>query len=175
VALNATLPLVYLCAGLTPLEGADVAVMVAFLPYILAITWLLKEMSGSHFRFSGICLSLASFPIYIKALLHLLLGLKPRFVITPKCSRPETCWLLILPLGAYVICACTGTFACFLREGLSPALVANGAWALFYIATFSPVLVAGWQDRADWGSSWLRQSSPSLNQTSDLSRSVVEP
>jgi cellulose synthase (UDP-forming) len=175
VAVNAALPLIYLCAGLAPLEAADVAVMLAFLPYILTITLLLKEMSNSRFRFYGLCFSLAGFPIYIKALLHLLLGFKPRFVVTPKDRQPEPCWLLILPLAAYAVCACIGAIACFLREGLSSALVANSAWAAFYVAMFSPVLAAAWQDRVVRNGSWFARLTASLGRTTNVPGSALQP
>ena len=175
VAVNAALPLIYLWAGLTPLQAADVAVMLAFLPYMLTITLLLKETSNSRFRFNGLCFSLASFPIYIKALGHLLFGCKPEFVVTPKDRCPKPCWLLIVPLGVYAVGACLGAIACFRREGLSSALVANTAWAAFYVASFSPVLAAACQDRTAMSRCALRRASPGVIEATDFSRSVLEP
>jgi cellulose synthase (UDP-forming) len=177
VALNAALPLLYLFAGITPLEAADVAVVIAFLPYILSLTLLLRKMSNSQFRFSGICFSLASYPIYIKALLHLIFRLKPRFVVTPKRSHAQPCWLLILPVGAYVFGGVAGAIVCFLREGFSPALVANSAWAVFYVVMFGPVLAASWQERVWRGWRLHERSSGSVSspESRELSASLFEP
>ena len=175
VALNALFPLVFFFTGLTPLASVNEVLMIAFLPFMLAAILMLKELSNSQFRFQGLCFSLAAFPIYLKALLHLGCGFKPSFEVTRKRWQAETCWLLILPLGTYVGCALAGMILCFRREGFSCVLAANSAWAIFYMAAVSPILAAAWQGRSSPRWRWLsRHSMPAgLSRPGNLSRLLL--
>lgn len=145
LAINACFPLIFFFWGLMPLATVNETVMLAFLPFILMTMLLIREMSNSQFRFQGICFCLGAFPVHIKALIHLLCGFKSRFEVTNKRRQSAHCWLLVLPLAGYIVCALAGILVCFGRHGLSAALVANAAWGLFYAAIFTPLLVGAWE------------------------------
>jgi len=67
---------------------------------------------------------------------------KSSFAITSKKKLEGNFVSLVTPHLAYIVLVIIGVGVAFAREGLTPSLITNASWALFYIAIFTPFIKA---------------------------------
>jgi cellulose synthase (UDP-forming) len=147
VLLNAVMPLVFFFTGRVPLEVSTATLAAVFLPYIFLTIYTLQRSSNFTFTFGALAFSIGSFGIHISALISALLGRKATFAITSKKRVSGNFLHLVIPHIAYGVIVCIGITVAISREGFSPSVINNIAWAIFNVAVFIPFIYAaceGW-------------------------------
>ena len=142
VVLNATLPLIYFFFGITALTINTMTLALIFIPYILIVLYTIQLTSNFTYTFRALSFSLSSFPIHLKAVFQILTGKKSGFVVTSKKALSGNHGYLSLPHITYVAVVIGGVVVGVMREGFSPSLLSNLAWATVYIAIFMPFIAA---------------------------------
>lgn len=145
VLLNAVLPLVYFYAGIEPLSISTMTLALVFLPYIFLVLYTIQLTSNFSYSFRALSFSLSSFPIHLKAVAQILTGRKSGFVVTSKKKVSGNHGYLVWPHLAYIILVVIGIGIGALREGFTPSIITNIAWAFIYIAIFIPFISAAFE------------------------------
>jgi len=142
VLLNAIIPLIYFFTGYVPFSSSTMALVAAFMPYILLTIYNLQISSNHTYTFRALKFSMASFWIHATACIETIIGKARGFSITSKTKLDGNFPSLVIPNILYVLIALLGfTFALF-RDGITPSLVTNTVWAFFYVLTFSVFIKA---------------------------------
>jgi len=145
----AVCPLLYLFTD-TPAYFANPELyLLFFMPYIiLTVTIFLYSMSQRKYRFweltQGILLQAVSFPVYMKASLQAVLGVRGSFGVTPKGGSTSLPMLRLWPQLTLAL-ACLGGFTWgMLRlwhgDGPALALLTNSGWCLYHFAILGSIL-----------------------------------
>jgi len=142
-------PVLYLFTDMPSYFARPELYFLFFLPYIILTgTIFLYSMSQRKYGFrelaQGILLQAVSFPVYMKASLLALLGVRGSFGITPKggsTSLPMySLWpqlgLALVCLGAFV----WGMLRVFHGDGPLLALLTNSAWCLYHFGILASTL-----------------------------------
>jgi cellulose synthase (UDP-forming) len=145
VFMNAVLPLLYFYAGIEPLAIGTMTLALIFIPYILVVLYTIQLTSNFSYTFRALSFSLSSFPIHMKALWQIIIRKKSGFVVTSKKAVSGNHGHLVAPHLVYIGLVFFGILVAYLREGFSPSVVSNTAWALVYVAVFIPFIMAAFQ------------------------------
>ena len=145
VFMNAVLPLLYFYAGIEPLAIGTMTLALIFIPYILVVLYTIQLTSNFSYTFRALSFSLSSFPIHMKALWQIIIRKKSGFVVTSKKAVSGNHGHLVTPHLVYIGLVFFGILVAYLREGFSPSVVSNTAWALVYVAVFIPFIMAAFQ------------------------------
>ena len=145
VLMNAVLPLLYFYVGLEPLTIGTMTLALIFIPYILVVLYTIQLTSNFSYTFRALSFSMSSFPIHIKALWQIMIGKKSGFVVTSKKAIRGNHGYLVAPHLIYIALVVVGVLVAFLREGFTPSVLSNLAWALVYVAVFIPFIIAAFQ------------------------------
>lgn len=150
VALNMLLPIVFLYTGLIPLQISSMLLAAVFLPYIFLILFILSSTSGYRFSFTSLSFANSGFFIHIQAFFEAIAQRKNSFFITPKDSIKGDFLHLVMPQLIYISILIIGIPVALMREGLTPSLINNVAWASVNIGIFIPYMFAaapalGWK------------------------------
>lgn len=145
VLANALLPLLYFYFGLKPLVVNTMTLALVFLPYIFIIIYTLQLSSNFTYTFRALSFSLGSFTIYSKALLHSIIRKKNSFAVTSKKRLGGTYGKLVMPHLVYIALVAVGAAYGVWREGWSPSILSNLAWAFVYVAAFLPFITAAFE------------------------------
>ncbi len=148
VAMNAFFPLLFFYTGLVPFKAPTMALAAVFLPYIFLTVYNLRRASNSSYTYRAVAFSLSSFVIHCKALWSLLAGEKVQFAVTSKKAVEGNYLPLVAPHLAYSALALIGCCVAVWRDGLSPSVMNNMAWAAFYVGMFAPFIAAALPARA---------------------------
>jgi cellulose synthase (UDP-forming) len=120
-----------------------------FMPYIiLTVTIFLYSMSQRKYGFSelaqGILLQAITFPVYMKASLLAVLGVRGTFAITPKGGGVSLPMLRLWPQLGLALASLGGFTWGMLRlyhgDGPALALLANSCWCLYHFLILSTTL-----------------------------------
>ncbi|MGE4551573.1 MAG: glycosyltransferase family 2 protein [Desulfovibrionaceae bacterium] len=145
----AVCPVLYLFLDVPSYFARPELYFLFFLPYvILTATIFIYSMSQRRYRFrelaQGILLQAVAFPVYMKASLQAVCGVRGSFGITPKGGGFSLPMLRLWPqLGLALLCLAGFTWGLLrLWHGDGPplALAANSAWCLYHFALLSTVL-----------------------------------
>lgn len=136
VLMNALIPVIYFYTGLVPLEISTMMLAAIFLPYIFITLYTLQLSSNFSFTFKSLAFAMAGFSIHIKAMLTSITGKKSSFSVTPKRQQTGNFLSLVTPHIAYIILVFFGVFYAMWRDGVSPSLVTNFAWAMLNVGIF---------------------------------------
>jgi len=125
------LPVAYLLFGLRPVQVPN-DYPVHFLPYVLLALGTIVYAADFGIRFDALWFTLASFPVYAKALLTTFIGHSAKFVVTPKNAgraslRPV--WPLIATSTVLLAAAVYG----IATLGPTPSVVNNVAWIIAHL------------------------------------------
>lgn len=142
VLINAVLPLLYFYSGLEPLRVGTMSLALIFLPYIFTVLYNLQQTSNYSYTFRALCFSISSFPIFLQALWKVITRQKSAFAVTAKKGLHGNYTYLVTPHLVYIALVLLGVLVGVLREGFTPSLVSNAAWATIYIAIFLPFITA---------------------------------
>lgn len=148
VFMNAMLPLIYFYFGLEPLSISTMTLALIFLPYIFVVLYTIQLTSNFTYTFRALSFSLSSFPIHMKAVAQILIGKKSGFSVTSKTKLSGNYGRLVLPHLMYIILVVIGIGMGIFREGLTPSVITNTAWAFIYIAIFTPFITAAFEKDA---------------------------
>lgn len=142
VLLNALFPIIFFFTGAMPFTITTMALAAVFFPYIFLMLYLLQKTSNFAYTFRALSFSMGSFPIHLSALWAVLSRRESAFAITSKTALSGNFLNLVIPHLAYIALFMIGLSFAVVREGLSPAVINNTAWALFNIAVFVPFIIA---------------------------------
>ncbi len=145
VFINAVLPLIYFYAGLEPLAIGTMTLAFIFIPYIFVVLYTIQLTSNFSYTFRALSFSLSSWPIHIKALWQIIIRKKSGFVVTSKKAVSGNHGYLVTPHLVYIALVFFGIVVGVLREGFSPSILSNTAWAMVYVAVFVPFIMAAFQ------------------------------
>ncbi len=145
----AACPLLYLFTDTPSFFANPELYLLFFLPYvILTVTIFLYSMSQRKYRFwelaQGILLQAVTFPVYMKASLLAVLGVRGSFGITPKGGSTSLPMFRLWPQLGLAL-ACLGGFTWgMLRlwhgDGPPLAVLTNSGWCLYHFAILSTSL-----------------------------------
>ncbi len=142
VAMNALIPVIFFYTGLVPLQISTMAIAALFLPYILVTIYVLQVSSNFSYSFRSLAFSMAGFNIHMSALWAAMVGKKSAFAITAKRKLEGNFVRLVIPHIIYVILVLAGIITAVLREGMTPSVITNFAWAVLNVAIFSEFIHA---------------------------------
>lgn len=147
VVIDASLPFFYLYAGLIPVSAATLSMALIFVPYIFLTLYLLQLLSNYAFSFRAIAFSIASWPIYLSALIATVFRAGKGFHITSK-EKAEANFLHLAILHiAYITGVFIGIGLSIYRHGISASLITNASWAILYVVMFLPFIRAAIPDK----------------------------
>lgn len=161
VLMNIMLPLIFLYTGQTPILISGMLLAGIFLPYIFISIYNLSITSNYHFTFRALSFAMSSFWIHLKALWAAITGQKSGFSVTSKTGLKGNFGHLVWPHFLYIGLVIFSLPIALLREGLSPSVVNNLAWAVVTIGIFIPFIEAA---MPEWklGSALKNRSQDSL-------------
>ncbi len=162
VAMNAAIPIIFLFSGLVPFEISTMGLAAVFLPYIFLTLYTLRLSSNFTFTFKSLAFSMAGFTIHIQALFAALSGQKATFHVTSKHQIKGNFLHLVYPHIAYIILVAVGMVVAAAREGLTPSVVTNVAWAVLNVGIFMEFIRAASPTRAESGEHVMTQKSPQI-------------
>jgi len=142
VLMNAFLPLVFFFTGAVPFAVSTMALAAAFIPYIFLMIYTLQQSTNYAYTFRALTFSVGSFVIHLQALFGIILGKSASFAITSKKRLSGNFLQLTIPHLAYIGIVACGVTVGLIRDGITPSLITNTAWALINIVTFSPFIAA---------------------------------
>jgi len=145
VLVNALLPLTYFFLALKPLTINTMTLALIFLPYIFVILYTLQQSSNFTYTFRALSFSLGSATIYMKALWATITRRKNAFAVTSKTRVGGNHGKLVAPHIIYIGLVVIGVGWGVMREGWSPSMLSNIAWAFIYIAAFVPFIAAAFE------------------------------
>jgi cellulose synthase (UDP-forming) len=138
----ALIPVIFFFFGISPFHVSTMFLAAIFLPYIFLALYVLQQSSNFSFTYRSLAFSMAGFPIHIKAFWAMITNQKTQFSITPKRQQAGNFLNLVTPHIAYVCLVGFGIIYAIGREGFSPAVISNIAWASIYVAIFSEYIIA---------------------------------
>jgi len=140
VLIDMIMPIFFLLFGIQIVAATTTSFAFFFIPYIFLTLYTLYQVSGFAITFRAISFSQASFFLQLRALGSLLIRKDMSFAVTPKTEQSGNFLFLVYPHLLYIaVTLGAGTFAA-IREGFSPSVVTNMAWALFNIVMFVPFI-----------------------------------
>ncbi|MDO8604607.1 MAG: hypothetical protein Q7K40_04425 [bacterium] len=140
--MNALFPIVFLLTGAQPFKITTMELAAVFLPYIFVVLYILRASSGNTLTFKALAFSMSGFNIHLQALIEVLSGKKATFTITSKRALSGNFMHLVSPHIFYAFLFLAALAIALAREGLSPAVANNMAWALINCAVFTPFIIA---------------------------------
>jgi cellulose synthase (UDP-forming) len=137
VLTNGILPLLYLFFGLSVYTSSTMVLAAAFLPYIFVTLYGLQRSSSFTYTYRALAFTMSSFTIYLQAIIATLSGAKQNFAITSKRKLEGTFLTLVIPHLVYIVLTVMGVMYALSREGITPSLMTNAAWALLNASVFA--------------------------------------
>lgn len=150
-------PIIFLATGIAPVRAWSVEFFARLVPYLLINRIMFAVASRGLGVVRGEQYSLALFPVWIRAVLSVLVGVRPAFVVTPKNRRTGSYLRLVIPqivVIAATILAVGWAVAemMFLHRG--PGLISlavNVFWGMFNAYALSVIVRAAvWRRPAGW-------------------------
>jgi len=148
VLADAILPLLYFYFGLIPISSATMAIALIFVPYIYVTLYALQLVSNFAFSFRAIAFSIASWPIYLLALVVTVLRIPTSFKVTSKEGLDANYLQLAAIHILYILAIFVGIGYAAHRDGVSSALITNASWGLLYVVMFLPFVRAALSSRS---------------------------
>ncbi len=142
-------PILYLFMNVPSYFAKPEIYVLFFLPYIVitlsTFFWTLKERNYTiRDLFTGQLLMAVTFPVYIKASILALLGIRGSFVITPKTGSAalplKDLWVQLLLLIVSFAAIIWGLNRLYYEQNPIGALIVNMLWCLYHFIILSSVL-----------------------------------
>ena len=148
ILVDAILPLFYFYTGLIPITATTMAIAMIFVPYIFITLYTLQYVSSYAFSFRAIAFSIASWPIYLIALLYTILRIDTGFKITAKEKQEGNyIWLALVHI-VYILAIIGGIIYMGIKQdGVNSSLVTNASWGILYIIMFLPFVRASLSEK----------------------------
>lgn len=129
------LPVTFLLFRLRPVQVPNTYPQ-HFLPYVLLSLATIVYAADFDIRFDALWFTLASFPVYAKALVSTFVGHSAKFVVTPKAGGRVSLKPVRVHIGvsmALVMAALWGLWAI----GPTPSVINNVAWVIAHLVILS--------------------------------------
>jgi cellulose synthase (UDP-forming) len=104
--------------------------IVHFLPFIVATLLIFGRSVDGRLRFRAIQLSHGMFPVYLAALVSVLLRRRVRFEVTPKVGTSQSFYKLVTPQLVAIALILATTAVGFVHYS-GPRTITNACWSLF--------------------------------------------
>lgn len=143
VVIDIVMPLLFLFFGLQAVSATTTSFAIFFFPYMFMCLYTIFLVSGESLTFRAISFSQASFVLQVSALFSVLLRRKTSFAVTAKKAEHGSIPSLVFPHLLYAFLAIFGVIYAIIKNGPTPEVITNGAWAFFNIAMFIPFIKAG--------------------------------
>lgn len=147
VLIDAILPLLFFYFNVIPISAATMSIALIFVPYIFVTVYALQRISNYAFTYRAIAFSIASWPIYVLALVYSLLRINSSFSITSKERQSGNYVGLAMVHILYIIAVAVGIGYGISRYGINASLITNASWGLLYVVMFLPFIRAAMSDR----------------------------
>lgn len=147
VLADALLPLFYFYGNFIPISATTMAIALIFVPYIYLTLYSLQLISNFAFSFRAIAFSIASWPIYLWALIVTALRIPTSFKITAKERQSGNYIKLAAFHIIYILATLVGIGWALRRDGVSSSLITNASWGILYVVMFLPFVRAALSDR----------------------------
>lgn len=148
VLIDAILPLLFFYSGLMPISSTTMALALVFIPYIFFTLYSLQRISSYTFSFRAMAFSIASWPIYLLALIYTIFRINSSFKITNKKRQDGNYFGLVLIHLIYILAVFGGiAYATIKLGGVNSSLITNAAWGILYVILFLPFIRAGLSDK----------------------------
>lgn len=145
VLIDAFMPLVFLFFGLQPVAATTTSFALFFIPFMFLNLYTLFLISDQHMTYRAISFSMASFTLQLSALFSVLTKRKMAFAVTPKKEQAGSFHYLVYPHLFYIAVVVAALIVGIHREGMTPSMITNAAWALFNALLFIPFIRAAFQ------------------------------
>jgi cellulose synthase (UDP-forming) len=142
VIMNALIPIIFFFTGLVPLQISTMSLAALFLPYIFVTIYALQASVNFCYSFKSLAFSMAGFHIHLSALWANIIGKKSAFSVTSKKGLRGNFIHLVIPHIVYVGLVVVGIGYGIVREGFTPSLITNIAWAVLNTAIFAEFISA---------------------------------
>lgn len=142
VLIDALLPLIFLFTGVAAVQTSSMVLAMIFIPYIFLNLAILQMTSNYSYTFNAISYSISSFWLQLRAIVAVLLNQKTSFVVTSKTAIEGNFTKLVIPHLVFIGIGLIGMVVAIIREGVSPAFVANASWVLVNILSFMPFIIS---------------------------------
>jgi hypothetical protein len=136
------MPLLFLYFSLQPVSATTTSFAVYFIPFMLLNLYTLYAASGQSVTFRAISFNQSSWVLQLSALWSVITRQKQSFTVTAKKAQKGSFVSLAYPHIAYTILAIIGSVYAVWRDGATPAIITNIAWALFNVGLFWPFMKA---------------------------------
>lgn len=151
IILDAALPMIYLFTGQTPVVTSTMVLALVFVPYMWINLYVLQRTSNFTYSYQAIAFSLSAWWLQLTALAAVLTNRKTSFAVTSKATheggRPNFL-RLVVPQLVFAALGAVSLVVGYLREGMSPSLLANAAWLAVHIGIAVPFVVAASPSKA---------------------------
>lgn len=147
VIMYALVPVIFLFTGEVPFTISTMLLAAVFIPYMIVTLYILARTSNFTFTFRSLAFSMAGFNIHTRALWAAITRTKSSFSVTSKRALEGNFINLVIPHLIYIALVVIGIPVALLREGLSPSVVTNLAWAFLNIAIFLEFIRAALPNR----------------------------
>lgn len=142
ILIDMIMPLVFLFTGIQPVAATTTSFAIYFLPFMFVNLYTLHVASGLDVSLKAFSFSYSLWFMQLTALVSLLLGIKTRFVVTPKKAQQGLFISIIIPHLLYLLVAVIGIGIALSREGMNPSVATNSAWVIFNAMLFMPFISA---------------------------------
>lgn len=143
IFIDMIMPIFFFFFGFEPVVGSTVSFAVFFVPYMILNLYAPYLASDATLSYRALSFTHSSWFLQISALRSVLLREKTGFTITPKkAGGPSRSLHLVAPHLAYIFLGVTGSAYALWREGFTPAVATNIAWAFFNMGMFLPFIRA---------------------------------
>jgi cellulose synthase (UDP-forming) len=143
------LPSLFLLFGIQAVSAQSGDFIAHFLPYIFLTIFILARSAEGNLHFRAIQFSYGLFPVFLSALISLILGKKVGFHVTPKERNDGTFYRLIIPQLVTVAILLASIVIGFLHFS-GARTITNASWALFDVFLLAGIIRgAGRQRVAD--------------------------
>ena len=140
VLVDLLMPLIFLFFGLQPVTASTTSFAIYFLPFIFINLFTLNVAANAEISFNTFSLTYSLWYLQLVALVSTLLRIKVGFSVTPKEAQQGSFVRLAIPHLLYILLAIVGSIFAVERQGMTPSVATNIAWALFNITLFMPFI-----------------------------------
>ena len=144
------LPVLFLLFGVEAVSARSGDFIGHFLPYIFLTIFILARSTEGRFRFRAVQFSYGLFPVFLSALISLVLGRKVGFHVTPKERASGSFYRLIIP-QLVTVAILLGAIAIGFLHFSGARTITNASWALFDVVLLAGVIRGAAPQRASNG------------------------
>jgi cellulose synthase (UDP-forming) len=145
IAIDMIIPLLSLVFGFMPVQSTTTSFALFFIPFIVLNLYTIFNASEGFLTFRAISFTQSSWTLQLQALFSVLLRRKMEFRVTAKDKISGNFRRLVYPHLAYVALTIIAGIIGISREGLTPSIITNIAWAAFNSIMFMSFIHSSFQ------------------------------